>query len=100
MAFSTNANFTQSPASGLSTLVPASSWIAMFEYDPQNLRLTTHLKNGAIYQHIFVLPSEWTALVTSQHHSKHWSSTIKAKKQSIAIKRQKAPNSEKKEKPR
>jgi KTSC domain len=71
-----------------------SSFIALFEYDQANLALTTHLKNGAIYQHKFVLPSEWTALQTSQNHSKHWSNAISGKKLSVRVKSAKTPNSE------
>lgn len=73
-------------APGLQTMVAKSSWISLFEYDPTNFRLTTHLKNGSIYQHAFVLPGEWTALQTSQHHSSHFSNFIKGKKAAIHIK--------------
>ncbi len=71
-----------------------SSFIALFEYDTANLTLTTHLRSGAIYQHKFVLPSEWTALQTSQNHSKHWANAIRGKKLSVNVKSAKAPNSE------
>lgn len=69
-----------------------SSWIASFEYDPANLTLTTHLKSGAIYQHKFVVPSEWTALKTAQSHSKHWADHIRGKKVSVTVKSAKSPN--------
>lgn len=79
---------------GLTSFVPESSWIVAFEYDPQNLRLTTHLKSGAIYQHTFVLPAEYEALKTSQNHGKHWSNNIKGKHASVHVKKAKAPLSE------
>ena len=77
-----------------------SSFIALFEYDTANLTLTTHLRSGAIYQHKFVLPSEWTALQTSQNHSKHWANAIRGKKLSVTVKSAKAPRSEIKKKGR
>src|ERR1035437_6469859 len=70
-----------------------SSFIAAFSYDAANLTLTTHLQSGAIYQAKFVLPSEWTALQTSQNHSKHWANHIKGKKLSVTVKSAKSPNS-------
>ena len=69
-----------------------SSWIAAFEYDQANMTLTTHLKSGAVYQHKFVLPSEWTALQTAQNHSKHWADRIRGKKLSVIVKSAKSPN--------
>ncbi len=71
-----------------------SSFIAAFEYDAANLTLTTHLLSGAIYQAKFFLPSEWTALQTSQNHSKHWANRVKGKKLSVKVKSAKSPNSE------
>ncbi len=71
-----------------------SSFIAEFEYDESNLTLTTHLKNGAVYQSKFFLPSEWTELQTSQNHSKHWADNIRGKKASVRVIVKKAPNSE------
>lgn len=72
-----------------------SSWIESFEYDPASLRLTTHLKSGAIYQHTFVNPLEWLALQTSQSHSKHWADNIRGKKLSVKVKTVKSPDSPK-----
>ena len=69
-----------------------SSWIASFEYDAPNLTLTTHLKSGAIYQHKFVVGSEWDQLKTAQSHSKHWADHIRAKKASVTVKSAKSPN--------
>lgn len=69
-----------------------SSFIGAFEYDQNNLTLTTWMKSGAVYQHKFVLPSEWTALQTSQNHSKHWANAIKGKKLSVTVKSAKSPN--------
>ena len=100
------ASFNQPVAASQSTpalqTMPAigSSFIAAFEYDQNNLTLTTHLKSGAIYQAKFVLPSEWTALQTSQNHSKHWANHIKGKKLSVTVKSAKAPRSEMKKKGR
>ncbi len=70
-----------------------SSFIAEFEYDEGNVTLTTHMKNGAIYQHKFVVPSEWDALKTAKSQSKYWSDFIRGKKASVVVKAQKAPNS-------
>lgn len=83
-----------STAVGVVHMPAISSWIAGFDYDKNNLTLTTHLKNGAIYQHKFVVPSEWTALQTAKSQSKHWSDNIRGKKQSVRVKIFKAPNSE------
>lgn len=87
------------PLSPLSTepivkMAVQSSFLAGFEYDQANLTLTTHLKSGAIYQHKFVLPSEWTALQTAKSPSKHWADSIRGKKASVRVKISKAPNSE------
>jgi hypothetical protein len=71
-----------------------SSFIAEFEYDQANLTLTTHLKSGAIYQHKFFLPADWTNLQTSQNHSKHWADNIKGKHASVRVKTVKTPRSE------
>lgn len=70
-----------------------SSWIAAFEYDAANLTLTTIFKSGAIYQHKFVVPSEWMNLKAAQSHSKHWADHIRGKKASVTVKSAKAPNS-------
>lgn len=70
-----------------------SSFIAALEYDQNNLTLTTHMKSGAIYQHKFVLPSDWLNLQTSQNHSSTWSRAVKGKKMSVRLKSAKAPNS-------
>ena len=70
-----------------------SSFIAEFEYDEGNLTLTTHLKSGSIYQHKFVVPSEFEALKTAKSQSKHWSDFIRGKKASVVVKAHKAPNS-------
>lgn len=89
----------QPPAVGIVTMPANSSFIAAFEYDQQNLTLTTHLKSGAIYQAKFVLPLDWTALQTSQNHGKHWANNIKGKKLSVRVKSAKAPRSEIHKKP-
>lgn len=79
---------------GLQKVAAQSSWIAAFEYDEANLTLTTILKSGAIYQHKFVVPSDWTALQIAKSHSKHWADNIRGKKQSVTVKSSKMPNSE------
>jgi predicted nucleic acid-binding Zn ribbon protein len=71
-----------------------SSFIAQFEYDEANLTLTTHLKSGAVYQHKFVVPSEFVALQTARNQSKHWADNIRGKKQSVCVVVKKAPRSE------
>ncbi len=71
----------------------SSSFITLFEYDEANSTLTTHMMNGAIYQHKDVSPGDWSALQTSQNHSKHWSNAIRGKKLSVNVKSAKAPNS-------
>lgn len=76
---------TQAPQAGVQTIAANSKFITAFEYDTTNMRLTTHLKNGAIYQHVFVLPNDWELLKTSQNHSKHWANNIKGKKQVIIV---------------
>lgn len=73
------------------TLPVQSSFIAAMDYDPTNLALTTHMKNGAIYQHKFVLPSDWEDLKAAQNHSKFWSDNIRGKKASVRIKSAKSP---------
>lgn len=78
----------------IQTMPANSSFIAAFEYDQANLTLTTHLKNGAIYQHKFVVPLDWLALQTSQNHSKHWSDNIRGKKASVRVKVAKAPRAD------
>ena len=75
----------------IQTLVPKSPFIALLEYDQTNLRLTTHLKSGAIYQHTFVMPLDFVALQTAKNPSKHWAKQIKGKKLSVKIKSAKAP---------
>jgi hypothetical protein len=72
---------------------PQSSFIALLEYDQQNLTLTTHLKSGAIYQHKMVTPMDWTAMQAAQNHGSFWSRMIKGKKTSVKVKKVRAPNS-------
>jgi aromatic ring hydroxylase len=81
-------------APGIVKMAAQSSFIAAFEYDQASLTLTTHLKNGAIYQHKFVVPSEFEQLRTSKSQSRHWSDAIRGKKQSVRVKVSKAPDSE------
>lgn len=71
-----------------------SSFIAEFEYDEHNLTLTTHMKNGAIYQHKQVDPGDWEGLKTAESQGKYWSDFIRGKKASTRVKIAKAPNSE------
>lgn len=71
-----------------------SSFIAEFEYDEHNLTLTTHMKNGAIYQHKMVDPDDWEGLKTAKSQGKFWSDNIRGKKSSVVVKTQKAPNSD------
>lgn len=71
-----------------------SSFIAEFEYDAHNLTLTTHMKNGAIYQHKMVDPDDWEGLKTAESQGKYWSDFIRGKKTSTRVKIAKAPNSE------
>lgn len=85
----------QSPSGSnqpIEKIAAQSSWIASFEYDPAQLTLTTILKSGAIYQHKFVVGSEWDLLKTAQSHSKHWADHIRGKKQSVTVKSAKAPD--------
>ena len=91
MASVFNSNSTKPPTQGLQTLVPKSSWITMYEYDPQNLRLTTNLKNGSIYQHTFVMPLEFQALTTSANHAIYFTRNIKGKKLGIKVKVHRSP---------
>ena len=88
---SVNSNATQAKAAGIQTIPANSSWIAAFEYDPAAMRLTTHLKDGAIYQHTFVTTMDWENLKTAKSHGKHWTKNIKSMKQSIRIKSSKSP---------
>ena len=81
----------QAPLQGVQTIPAKSSWISLFEFDPVNLRLTTHLKNGAIYQHTFFTPWDWEALKTSQFHGFHFNNFIKGKKSSLRVKVLKGP---------
>ena len=97
---SINSNAMASQTQAIQMLPASSSFIAAFEYDPTQMRLTTHLKDGAIYQHTFVTGLDWQALQTSQNHSKHWADNIKGKKLSIRVKSAKAPRSEIKRKGR
>ncbi len=71
-----------------------SSFIAEFEYDEHNATLTTHMKNGAIYQHKQVDPDDWEGLKTAKSQGKYWSDFIRGQKASVRVKVQKAPNSE------
>ena len=91
--------FVASPAkpSGAPAIVkvPAqSSFIASFEYDAANLTLTTHLKDGSIYQHKFVTPIDFDLLLTSKSQSKHWANSVKGNKQVVKVKTAKTPNSD------
>jgi hypothetical protein len=72
-------------------MVAQSSWISLFEYDPAQLRLTTHLKDGSIHQHTFVTALDWAGLQTAQSHGKHWANNIKGKKLGIRVKSARAP---------
>ena len=89
---SSNAKRTAKPF--LQTLPAKSSFLAAFQYDEVNMRLTIHMKDGKIYQYAQVFPSEWTALVTSQNHNKFYSDAIRGKKSSIKIKASPAPTSQ------
>ena len=91
---SVNSNAAPVQAPSLQILPASSSFISSFEYDQAQMRLTTCLKSGAIYQHTFVMPMDWLALQTSQNHSKHWAKNIKGKKLGIRIKSAKAAKSE------
>ena len=91
---SVNSNAIPFAAKGIQTIPARSSWIAAFEYDPAQMRLTTHMKDGGIYQHTFVTGGDWEALKTAQSHSSHWSRTIKGKKMGIRVKGEKSPNAE------
>ncbi len=91
---SVNSNATAPATQAIKFMPAASSFIAAFEYDPNQLRLTAHLKSGAIYQHTFVTALDWAALQTSQNHSKHWANNIKGKKLGIRIKSAKTATSE------
>jgi hypothetical protein len=81
-------------APGIVTMPAMSNFIAAFEYDLNNLTLTTHLKSGAIYQAKYFLAMEWTDLQTSQNHSKHWANNIKGKHLTVKVKSAKSPKSE------
>jgi len=82
------------PAAGIQRLPIQSSFIASFDYDAQNLTLTTHLKSNAIYQHKFVTPLDWEALKSAKSPSKYWASAIKGKKQSVKVLSAKAPRAD------
>ena len=73
---------------------PKSSFLALLEYDQSNLRLTSWLKDGSVYQHTFVTPLDWEGLKQSQNHGSHWSKNISGKKLSVHIKSAKKPRSE------
>ena len=100
MATVTGSTATAAPAQGIVTMPAVSSFIAAFEYDATQLTLTTHLKSGAIYQHKFVTPLEFSLLQTSQNHSKHWSDNIKGKKVPVKAKVIRSPTAEIKHKGR
>ncbi len=70
-----------------------SSFIAEFEYDEHNLTLTTHMKNGSIYQHKQVDGDDWEGLKTASSQGKFWSDNIRGKKASVVVKAQKSPSS-------
>ena len=76
----------QEQEQGIITVPAKSSWISSFEYDQTNLRLTTHLKSGAIYQHIFFLPINWDQLIQSQDHGSYWTKAVKGKFASVKVK--------------
>ena len=78
----------------LQTFVPQSSFLALVEYDQANLRMTTWLKSGAIYQHTFCTVLDFEALKTAQNHGSHWSKNIKGKKLGIRLKSAKSAKSE------
>lgn len=82
----------------MDTMPVQSSFIAALEYDPTNLSLTTHMKNGSIYQHKFVLPGDWEDLQEAQDPSKHWSDNIRGKKASVRIKSAKSPRVKRRQK--
>lgn len=91
---SVSSNAKAQTAKGIKTIPANSSFIAAFEYDENNLTLTTHFKNGSIYQHKFVTPGDWDLLQTAKSQSKHWGTAIKGNKIGVTVKREKAPNSE------
>ena len=84
----------QPAAQAIQSFVPKSSFLAFIEYDPVNLRMTSHLFSGAIYQHTFCLPMDFENLKTSQNHGKHWAKHIKGVKLGIRIKSAKSAKSE------
>lgn len=92
MASVAGSSVAQAPAQGLQSFAPKSSFLSFCEYDPTNLTLTTHLKSGAIFQHKFVLPLEWTNFQTAQNHGSFWSKSIKGKHLSVKVKHVKSPN--------
>ena len=77
----------------LQTFVPQSSFLALVEYDQANIRMTTWLKSGAIYQHICLKP-DFEAFRTAHNHGKHWSKNINGVKSGICIKSAKSAKSE------
>jgi hypothetical protein len=77
----------QAATNGIETLPAKSSWIDSFEYDSINYRLTTHLKDGNIYQHVFFLPINWDQLKTAQKHSDFFNHSVKGKFASIHVKK-------------
>lgn len=78
----------------LETVPAKSSWIAAFQYDNVNLRLTLHARDGKIYQYASFSPSEWDALQTSQNHDKFFSDGIRGKFKSTKIRKVPAPTSQ------
>ena len=76
----------------IETIPARSSWIAEFEYDATNLRLTTHLKDGSIHQHTFVTAGDWINLKTAKSHGGFFSNNILGKKQGIRVKSAKKPH--------
>jgi hypothetical protein len=80
-------------ALGFPQFIPKSSFIAVLEYDEQNLTLTTHMKNGAIYQAKNVDPDEWEELQAAPNASSYWSNNIRGAKESVKLKVVRAPNS-------
>ncbi|MDE2099543.1 MAG: KTSC domain-containing protein [Patescibacteria group bacterium] len=100
MAFLYQPTLLHASTQAIQSFPPKSSFISLFEYDIQNLTLTTHLKSGAVYQHKFFLPVEWDNLKTAQNHSKHWANNICGKHASVRVITRRSPRSELKHKER
>ena len=64
----------------LETIPARSSWIAAFEYDAANLRLTSHLKDGSIQQYTSVNSGDWENLKTAKRQGGYFSRNIIGKK--------------------